>query len=72
MGNEEIVMELDYTYWQEKDGWYLGYLNAYPDHWTQGASIGELEDMLRDLYELAQEENPQAIPARHSGTLSLA
>jgi hypothetical protein len=20
-------MELKYTYWQEKDGWFLGYLN---------------------------------------------
>jgi predicted RNase H-like HicB family nuclease len=48
-------MKLDYTYWQEKDGWYLGYLNDYPDHWTQGKSIPELEDMLKDLYELEQE-----------------
>jgi predicted RNase H-like HicB family nuclease len=64
-------MELDYTYWQEKDGWYLGYLNAYPDHWTQGMTISELEEMLRDLYELAQEEDPQEIPVRHVGKLVL-
>jgi hypothetical protein len=25
-------MELQYTYWQEKDGWFLGYLNDYPEH----------------------------------------
>jgi predicted RNase H-like HicB family nuclease len=65
-------MELDYTYWQEKDGWYLGYLNAYPDHWTQGATIDELEEMLMDLYELEQEENQQEIPVRHIGKLALA
>jgi predicted RNase H-like HicB family nuclease len=41
-------MELSYTYWQEKDGWYLGYLNDYPDHWTQGKTLAELEEMLRD------------------------
>jgi hypothetical protein len=35
-------------------------------------AIGDLEEMLRDLYELEQEENPQAIPARHIGKLALA
>jgi predicted RNase H-like HicB family nuclease len=65
-------MELDYTYWQEKDGWYLGYLNAYPEHWTQGTTIAELEEMLMDLYELEQEENQREIPVRHIGKLALA
>ena len=49
-------MELLYTYWQEKDGWFLGYLNDYPSHWTQGKTLKELEEMLIDLYELEQEE----------------
>ncbi|GMO58659.1 MAG: hypothetical protein Ta2A_04300 [Treponemataceae bacterium] len=56
-------MQLQYTYWQENDGWYLGYLNDYPEHWTQGKTICELEEMLADLYELQQEESttpPQA------------
>jgi predicted RNase H-like HicB family nuclease len=69
---KEIEMELDYTYWQEKDGWYLGYLNTYPDRWTQGKTIRELEEMLRDLYELAQEEEPQSTPDRHIGKLAVA
>lgn len=29
---------------------YLGYLNAYPDHWTQGESLAELRENLADLY----------------------
>jgi predicted RNase H-like HicB family nuclease len=62
-------MELQYTYWQEKDGWFLGYLNDYPDHWTQGKSIQELEEMLADLYELEQEEHPRIIPERKIGKL---
>jgi predicted RNase H-like HicB family nuclease len=57
-------MELQYTYWQEKDGWFLGYLNDYPEHWTQGKTISELEEMLADLYELEQEEHPKIIPER--------
>jgi len=64
-------MELQYTYWQEKDGWFLGYLNDYPDHWTQGKTLAELEEMLADLYELEQEEQYKAIPVRKIGTLTL-
>ncbi|MCL2557609.1 MAG: type II toxin-antitoxin system HicB family antitoxin [Treponema sp.] len=49
-------MELDYTYWEEKDGWLIGYLNLWPSHWTQGKGIAELEEMLLDLYEFYKEE----------------
>jgi predicted RNase H-like HicB family nuclease len=65
-------MELQYTYWQEKDGWFLGYLNDYPDHWTQGKTVKELEEMLADLYELGQEEQPRIIPERKTGTLTFS
>ena len=30
---------------------FLGYLNDYPDHWTQGESLKDLKDHLRDLHE---------------------
>ena len=42
-------MNLPYTYWQESDGYWLGYWNDYPDHLTQGHDLAELEFMLRDL-----------------------
>jgi len=32
-------MELNYTYWKSNDGWYVGYLNIWPDHLTQGNII---------------------------------
>jgi predicted RNase H-like HicB family nuclease len=61
-------MEIGYTYWQEPDGFYLGYLNFWPEHWTQGKSIQELEAMLLDLYEIyleeAQEKKTDQVP-RH-------
>ena len=48
-----------FTYWKESDGKYLGYLNEYPDHWTEGDDLSDLKDHLRDLYELfASEEIP--------------
>ncbi len=29
---------------------WLGYLQEYPDYWSQGLSLKELEENLRDLY----------------------
>jgi hypothetical protein len=34
----------------------VGYLNDYPEQWTQGKNIRELEEMLLDLYVNIQEE----------------
>ena len=38
-----------FVYWEE-DGAWLGYLHEYPDYWTQGESLDDLKDHLRDLY----------------------
>ena len=38
------------TYWKESDGKYLGYLNDYPEHWTQGENLEDLKEHLLDLY----------------------
>lgn len=43
-------MKVSYTYWQEKDGKFLGYLNRYPDHWTQGENLNDLKEHLQDLF----------------------
>jgi predicted RNase H-like HicB family nuclease len=52
-------MKVKVTYWREADGKYLGYLNDYPDHWTQGEDLDDLKEQLRDLFELfGQEEIP--------------
>lgn len=50
-------MKARVTYWQESDGKYLGYLNDYPDHWTQGEDINDLRENLRDLYKLFSAEH---------------
>lgn len=49
-------MKTQFTYWQEKDGMFLGYLNEYPDHWTQGESLSDLKVHLRDLHEIFASE----------------
>jgi hypothetical protein len=44
------MKELNYTYWQSGK-WFIGFLNDYPEHQTEGKSINELEKMLLSLYE---------------------
>jgi predicted RNase H-like HicB family nuclease len=50
-------MTTTFTYWKEPDGRYLGYLNSYPDHWTQGDDLADLKEHLRDLYEMFSAED---------------
>ncbi len=44
-------MKIQFTYWREDDGKLLGYLNEYSDHWTQGETLDDLKEHLRDLFE---------------------
>ena len=37
------------VYWEE-DGAWLGHLQEFPDYWTQGETLDDLRDHLRDLY----------------------
>jgi predicted RNase H-like HicB family nuclease len=59
-----------FTYWRESDGHFLGYLNAYPDHWTQGDDLEDLKAQLLDLYQEFSEENLPGI--RKVGELVVA
>ena len=54
-------MDMEYTYWESKDGWFVGYLNIWPNHLTQGKDISELEEMLLDLYEFYKEEQAEVV-----------
>jgi hypothetical protein len=38
-----------YLYWEE-DGAWLGYLQDFPDYWTQGDTLEDLKEHLRDLH----------------------
>ncbi|MFO0970485.1 MAG: type II toxin-antitoxin system HicB family antitoxin [Gemmataceae bacterium] len=43
------MQTVKYVYWQDDDAW-LGYLQDYADYWTQGETLGDLKEHLRDLY----------------------
>jgi len=38
-----------FVYWQDGEFW-LGYLEEFPDYMTQGTSLIDLKEHLRDLY----------------------
>jgi hypothetical protein len=40
---------LRFVYWQDGDYW-LGYLDEFPDYLTQGVTLEDLREHLRDLY----------------------
>ena len=54
-------MQTKITYWQEPDGMYLGFLNDFPDHWTQGIDIEDLKENLIDLYKTFEAESISGI-----------
>jgi predicted RNase H-like HicB family nuclease len=58
-----------YVYWQDNDMW-LGYLEDYPDYRTQGESLEELQENLKDIY---QDVASGVIPnVKHVGDLQIA
>lgn len=45
-----IMKTIRYIHWQDEDMW-LGYLEDYPDYMTQGKTLEELQDNLKDIYD---------------------
>ena len=59
---------INFTYWKDGDFW-IGYLNEYQDYQTQGESLQELEENLKDIY---KEVSSGVIPhVRKIGALTI-
>ncbi len=48
-------------YWRDDD-WYVGKLREVPGVFSQGASLAELEENIREAYQLMIEENQDETP----------
>ena len=54
------------VYWEDDGGW-IGYLDEYPDYWTQGDTLEGLRAHLKDLY---RDLTGRVVPGvRRRGTL---
>jgi predicted RNase H-like HicB family nuclease len=63
------MKSIRYIYWQDGEQW-LGYLEEYPDYHTQGESLDDLQEHLKELHE---ELTSGAIPnVRRAGELKIA
>ena len=63
------MKNLKYTYWQDGAMW-LGHLEEFPDYMTQGETLDELKENLRDIY---SDLTSGAIPSpRRVGELQVA
>jgi len=43
------MQTVKFVSWEENGTW-LGFLQDFPDYWTQGETLDDLKDHLRDLY----------------------
>jgi predicted RNase H-like HicB family nuclease len=60
------MKKIKFTYYQEKDFW-VGWLEEYPDYRTQGVTLEELKENLKDIY---KDLNSGQIPCvRKSGEI---
>ena len=52
------MRRVSFVYWQDNGSW-VGYLQEFPDYWTQGESLDDLKHHLRDLHrDLTSDELP--------------
>jgi predicted RNase H-like HicB family nuclease len=54
-GEEGAMKHISFTYWVDGD-YYIGYLNDFPDYWTQGTSLEDLTESLKALFEDVETE----------------
>jgi len=65
----KAMNKVEFVYWQDENVW-IGYLKEYPDYWTQGKTMKELKENLKDIY---NELVSGAIPnVRKTGELEIA
>lgn len=57
-------------YWKD-EGWYVGRLKEVPGVFSQGDSLSDLEDNIRDAYQLMMKEEEEAIPGTRVKTKEL-
>ena len=57
-------------YWED-EGWYVGRLREVPGVFSQGETLEELEENIRDAYELVLSESHQPRPEVSTKTIEV-
>jgi predicted RNase H-like HicB family nuclease len=53
-----MIRNFTLEYWLD-EGWYVGRLREVPGVFSQGETLAELEENIRDAYQLMMEESPR-------------
>ena len=56
-----MLRYLTLEYWKD-DGWYVGRLKQTPGVFSQGETLQELEENIKDAYQLMMEEQQESLP----------
>jgi predicted RNase H-like HicB family nuclease len=56
-----MVRHFTLEYWLD-EGWYIGKLKEVPGVFSQGESLEELEENIRDAFQLVIEEEAEKLP----------
>jgi predicted RNase H-like HicB family nuclease len=65
-----VVSHFTLEYWIE-DNWYVGRLKEVPGVFSQGESLEELEENVRDAYRMMMEEEDFPHPGAHTKALEI-
>lgn len=57
-------------YWQD-DGWFVGRLKGVPGVFSQGETLAELEENIREAYQLMIEDEEAAPQGSHTKELAI-
>jgi predicted RNase H-like HicB family nuclease len=67
-----MLQSFTLEYWIE-DGWYVGRLKGVPGVFSQGQSLAELEENIRDAHRMmAEEEGPPPSQDAHTKELDVS
>jgi predicted RNase H-like HicB family nuclease len=53
-----MVRQFTLEYWQD-EGWYVGRLREIPGVFSQGETLTELEENIRDAYKMLKDDAPE-------------
>ncbi len=66
-----MIKSFTLEYWKD-DGWYVGRLKQVPGVFSQGETLEELEENVRDAYRLMTEDEAEGVPQVDTLTEELA
>jgi predicted RNase H-like HicB family nuclease len=58
-----MLRKFTLEYWQD-DGWYIGRLKEIPNVFSQGETLADLQEQIKDAYQLLLEENSPPNPGK--------